>query len=131
MRIERKEYWLRGCKVLVAEDEMLIAYDIAYSIEEAGGEVVGPVATLAKARSLIATDQIDAAVLDMNLLDGNSEPLVKELRARHIPVLVNTAERLPLPFQTVLPEVLVFGKPTMPETLAQALGESLQSELRA
>jgi DNA-binding NarL/FixJ family response regulator len=131
MRIERKEYWLRGCKVLVAEDEMLIAYDIAYSIEEAGGEVVGPVATLAKARSLIATDQIDAAVLDMNLLDGNSEPLVKELRARHIPVLVNTAERLPLPFQTVLPEVLVFGKPTMPETLAQALGESLQGELRA
>ncbi|WP_295533114.1 hypothetical protein [uncultured Thioclava sp.] len=131
MRIERKEYWLRGCKVLVAEDEMLIAYDIAYSIEEAGGEVVGPVATLAKARSLIATDQIDAAVLDMNLLDGNSEPLVKELRARHIPVLVNTAERLPLPFQTVLPEVLVFGKPTMPETLAQALGESLQGELWA
>lgn len=37
MCIEPRNCWLQGYKVLVAEDEMLIAYDIAYSIEEAGG----------------------------------------------------------------------------------------------
>ncbi|WP_417808841.1 hypothetical protein [Thioclava sp.] len=128
MYIEPKNCWLQGCKVLVAEDEMLIAYDIAYSIEEAGGTVVGPVATLANARRLCASDQVDAAVLDMNLLDGNSEALVGELSARHIPVIVNTAERLPLAFQSTLPEVMVFAKPTLPDALAEALGRQLHPE---
>lgn len=128
MYIEPKNYWLQGCKVLVAEDEMLIAYDIAYSIEEAGGTVIGPVATLANARRLCASDQVDAAVLDMNLLDGNAEPLVSELRALHIPVIVNTAERLPLAFQSTLPDVLVFAKPTLPDALTEALGRRLRPE---
>ncbi|MBN2739870.1 MAG: hypothetical protein JXR35_03110 [Rhodobacteraceae bacterium] len=128
MYIEPKNYWLQGGKVLVAEDEMLIAYDIAYSIEEAGGTLIGPVATLANARRLCASDQVDAAVLDMNLLDGNAEPLVSELRALHIPVIVNTAERLPLAFQSTLPDVLVFAKPTLPDALTEALGRRLRPE---
>jgi DNA-binding NtrC family response regulator len=127
MFIEPRNCGLQGYKVLVAEDEMLIAYDIADTIEAAGGIVVGPVATLANARWLCASDGIDAAVLDMNLLDGNSEALVSELRARHIPVVVNTAERLPLAFQATLPGVIVFAKPTLSEQLTEALGQRLQS----
>ncbi|KEP70498.1 response regulator receiver protein [Thioclava dalianensis] len=130
MRIEPSSHWLEGRKVLVAEDEMLIAYDIAYTIEDCGGEVIGPVANLSDARALMARDHIDAAVLDMNLLDGSCEPLVCELRKRNIPVVVNTAERLPLAFQSELPEVIVFSKPTMPDLLVEALSNGLHLDMR-
>lgn len=118
---------LEGSNVLLVEDEMFIAYDIAYSIEEAGGVVAGPVATLEMARAMLADRalRIDAAILDMNLRDGSAEPLVAELHRRAVPVVVNTAEPLPLSFQSRLPEVPVFSKPTNPDVLARALSEQL------
>ncbi|MBC7145623.1 MAG: response regulator [Thioclava marina] len=118
---------LEGRHVLVVEDEIFIAYDIAYSIEEAGGVVEGPVASLSRARVLLADSDcaIDGAILDMNLLDGRAESLVLELHERDIPLVVNTAEPLPLSFQSQLPDVPVFSKPTMPETLTAALHEQM------
>ncbi|KEO53980.1 response regulator [Thioclava pacifica] len=118
---------LEGRHVLVVEDEMFIAYDIAYSIEEAGGFVAGPVPSLKRARMLIEDDtfEIDGAILDMNLLDGRAESLVLELHERSIPLVVNTAEPLPLSFQARLPDIPVFSKPTMPETLTAALQEQM------
>lgn len=119
---------LEGSNVLLVEDEIFIAYDIAFSIEEAGGAVAGPVATVAMARAMLQDHavKIDAAILDMNLRDGSAEELVAELHRRAVPVVVSTGEPLPLAFQAQLPDVPVFSKPTNPDILAEALGRQFQ-----
>ncbi|HVI28590.1 response regulator [Hansschlegelia sp.] len=80
----------RGRYVLVVEDEWLIADAVAHQLSGAGFEVVGPVPTLAKARRLLETSTIDAAVLDLRLADEATYPLAAELAGRSIPFLFLT-----------------------------------------
>lgn len=60
---------LTGRRVLIAEDEPILALDRALSIEEARGEVVGPVATVAEALAMLAAGWVEAAILDVHLAD--------------------------------------------------------------
>jgi DNA-binding response OmpR family regulator len=61
-------------RVLIVEDEALIAMALADSLEDAGHEVVGPAATMAEALALCdgAAAPPELAVLDINLGDGSS-----------------------------------------------------------
>jgi DNA-binding response OmpR family regulator len=57
-------------RVLVAEDEFLLADDLSTMLREQGAIVVGPAPTLEKAEALLQnSDAVDAAVLDINLRD--------------------------------------------------------------
>lgn len=89
---------LRGLRVLVVEDEALIAMDIVATLTEAGCKVVGPAATVETAEKLIATEEIDAALLDANL-DGRSvETIAVKLTRNRIPFAFLTGyEREALP----------------------------------
>ncbi|WP_043837411.1 response regulator [Muricoccus aerilatus] len=59
---------LRGCRILVAEDEYMIADEFCLELEEAGAVVVGPVATVEDTLSKItAAPKLNGAVLDVNL----------------------------------------------------------------
>ena len=63
----------RGMRVLIVEDEALIAWMLADSLEAAGHEVVGPAATMAEALALCeGAAPPDLAVLDIDLGDGSS-----------------------------------------------------------
>ena len=82
---------LNGRKILVVEDEYLVADDLAALLRDARAEVIGPAATLPKAVRLAAdTELIDAAVLDINLGGIDVFPLVDELGGRGIPMLFLT-----------------------------------------
>jgi DNA-binding NarL/FixJ family response regulator len=54
-------------RVLVAEDEFLIALEIGDALERAGYEVIGPVATASEAERLAREELLDVAVLDIDL----------------------------------------------------------------
>ena len=82
---------LSGRRVLVVEDEHLIAMDVQDILEGWGCTVMGPVATAAAALELIEGDLPDAAVLDVNLNGGTSEPVAEALRNGKCPFLVMTA----------------------------------------
>ncbi|MBI0539305.1 response regulator [Roseomonas sp. KE2513] len=59
---------LHDCRILVAEDEYMIADEFCLELEEAGAVVIGPVTTVEDALSSIAAaSRIDGAVLDVNL----------------------------------------------------------------
>lgn len=82
---------LSGQKILVVEDEYMIADDLAALLRQAGAEVIGPASSLPKAiRILDGGDRIDAAVLDINLRGVNAFPLVDQLRNKGIPVMFLT-----------------------------------------
>jgi CheY-like chemotaxis protein len=82
---------LSGRRILVVEDERLIALDIQDILEGWGCTVMGPVATAAAALKLIAEDLPDSAILDVDLDGGTSEPVAARLRASGRPFLILTA----------------------------------------
>ena len=72
-------------RVLIVEDEWLIAQDTASSLRHSGHHIVGPTSSVASALQLIDKDRIDAALLDIQLNGETSLPLAQELQARGIP----------------------------------------------
>jgi DNA-binding response OmpR family regulator len=75
-------------RVLIVEDDALLALDIADQIAHAGFEIVGPATSIAKALKLVAEPGCDAAVLDVNLGSETGAPVAQELRARGTPFIV-------------------------------------------
>ena len=77
---------LTGRRILVVEDEYLVALVLVELLEEAGAEVVGPVGWLEEAIALIEDggEQLDAAILDVNLHGRKSYPIADALIARSV-----------------------------------------------
>lgn len=81
---------LAGTRVLVVEDEMLVAMNLEDLLIEMGAQVVGPAMRLDIALELARTEPIDVAVLDVNLHGGRSYPVAETLRARNVPFIFAT-----------------------------------------
>ena len=80
---------LRGRKVLVVEDEALIAMLFEDILADLGCEVVGPAMNVRQALEL-AGSAIDIAVLDLNLAGESSFPVAGVLRERGVPVVFSS-----------------------------------------
>ena len=94
---------LTGYRVLVVEDEVLIAHDLTEAIEAAGGEVVGPVATLSDAIQTVR-DDFEFAVLDIKLRGGAVFPIADALHDQGVPFVFATgygAQAIPPRWSTV------------------------------
>jgi CheY-like chemotaxis protein len=77
---------LTGLRVLIVEDEQLVAMLIEDFLDELGCKVVGPASTVAETLALIETAQIDLALLDLNLRRGETTySSADALAARSIP----------------------------------------------
>jgi CheY-like chemotaxis protein len=118
---------LSRCKVLIVEDQLIVALDIQMAVEDANGEVVGPAATVREALELLSRAKVDAAILDANLPDGDVTPVAEELIARGIPIIINTGVALPFKLRghSDLP---VFKKPTAPTCLIRELAARVPLE---
>lgn len=76
---------LRGQRVLIVDDESVIALELEMVIGDAGGVVVGPVGDLEDAVALAKTETISAAVLDVRLGGRTIEPVAEVLAERGVP----------------------------------------------
>ncbi len=113
---------LSGFRVLVVEDEALVAEDLSDTIRKAEGVVVGPAATVREARAILkGGTAIDVAVLDVNVSDGTVTPVLEALRARHIPILVYTGRDIPDDVRRRHPDLTVLTKPVRPARLIAEL----------
>src|SRR4051794_18564375 len=83
---------LRGRRLLVVEDEYLIAASLARELEGRGAEVVGPAGSVRDALALVEAegDRLDGAVLDINLRDERVYPVADALVARGVPFIFLT-----------------------------------------
>jgi DNA-binding response OmpR family regulator len=77
-----------GIRVLVVEDEPIIALDIRKQLANAGFEVLGPATSVANALPLVAEPGCDVAVLNVNLGNETSEPIARKLQASGKPFVV-------------------------------------------
>ncbi|WP_336489483.1 response regulator [Methylobacterium nigriterrae] len=83
---------LAGRRVLVVEDEYVIAMDMQSSLQEVGAEVAGPVPDAEQALALIEAASLDAAVLDVNLRGEAVYTVADRLRERDVPYQFATGE---------------------------------------
>ena len=82
---------LHGRRILVVEDEYLLAGDLRQTLESLGIEVVGPVATVAQALELLESEEApDGAMLDVNLQGDAVFPVLDLLRERAVPFVLTT-----------------------------------------
>ncbi len=79
---------LRDRRILIVEDEYLIALSLGDALEAAGSVVLGPVPSVDKAIEIIESEpQIDAAVVDVNLGGALAYAVADTLLARNIPFI--------------------------------------------
>jgi DNA-binding response OmpR family regulator len=81
---------LAGKRILVVEDEIVVAMMVEDMLMEMSAEVVGMAATISSALALAGSAQIDAAVLDVNVRGERIDPVAHLLRSRNIPVVFAT-----------------------------------------
>jgi CheY-like chemotaxis protein len=82
---------IQGRRVLLVEDEYLIAEDLRRSFRDAGAMILGPVPTTHDAIAILDRGEpVDAAVLDVNLRGEAVYPLVDRLQADRVPMVFVT-----------------------------------------
>lgn len=112
---------LTGSLVLVAEDQIFIALDLALAVEDAGGEVAGPVASIKLAFALIEARPITAAILDYNLTDGDVTPVATLLLDAGIPTIIQSGVGIPPELALRFPDLVVYIKPYVTADLVSKL----------
>jgi CheY-like chemotaxis protein len=107
-------------RVLVVEDEYLVAMDMSAYLEAAGAHVVGPASNVSAALAALERTELDGAILDVNLRGEMAYPVADALAARGIPFVFTTgydARSVPDRFAGVKR----CEKPTSPEEISKAL----------
>ncbi|WP_188311962.1 response regulator [Salinarimonas soli] len=106
-------------RVLIVEDDPLIAFDLQAIVEDAGHEVVSVCASRRDGLAELGRG-IDFALLDVDLTDGKSFPVAQALRAQCIPfVFVSGSLRSELPAE--LGAVPFIAKPYAEAAIVRAL----------
>ena len=111
-------------RILVVEDEVLFAETLVGLLQDGGFSAAGPTATVAGALSIMSKSAIDAAILDIRLVQELSYHVAYALKDRGIPfVFVTACRRLDLPLD--LRSRPLIEKPFHPPALLQTLREVL------
>ncbi len=79
---------LAGCRILVVEDETVIAMMIEATLQDLGCVVVGPVSKLDAALPLARDEALDGAILDVTIRGGHVYPVAEQLLARIVPFVL-------------------------------------------
>jgi CheY-like chemotaxis protein len=115
---------LTAIRVLVVEDEALVALALAGTLERFGCLVVGPVGRVRRALDLIAATEVDAAVLDVNLAGDKVFPVAEELTRRGVPIVFATGYGT-AGLDGAFSDAEVLQKPYPEAALAEALRNAL------
>lgn len=123
---------LGGLRVLIVEDEYMVAEHIGMMLEELGCTVAGPVATIEEALAAVNDGVLDGALLDANLNGESSAPIAAALDAASVPFIVATGygsleladEALDRAVRLIKP----FSKTELEATLIAALKRPLSAQ---
>jgi hypothetical protein len=107
--------------ILIVEDNVFLAIDLAMAVEDLGGSVVGPVARVDEAMSLLVKHRISGAVLDSQLEDRDITPVVLSLVEQGVPLVIHSGTGLPAALALAHPDLPVLAKPLKPAIVLELL----------
>ena len=108
-------------RLLIAEDEVLIAMQLEVELEELGCEIASVTATLDETRAKVAGGGFDAAILDIDLCGEDVFPAAHDLARRGIPFVFYSGHALREDIAEHFPDHRVFSKPTPVRILLDAV----------
>jgi CheY-like chemotaxis protein len=111
---------LLGTRILVADDEVLIALDLESALRAAGAEIVSA-SNVAAALRIAQTMPISAAALDVRLGRRTSEPVADTLASRSIPFVFYSGHQLPDAMRAKFSNVPLLRKPVAPGAFLAAM----------
>jgi PAS domain S-box-containing protein len=113
---------VEGKRILLVEDEALLALEISEILSSAGAHVIGPFGGLIEGATAARRESIDFAVLDMNLKGEMVYPLAEELLERKIPLIFLSGYNVPDVPETLrgVPHLI---KPADPAALLKVIVE--------
>jgi len=111
-------------RILLAEDDGIIGWDLSDELEGAGFAVAGPFATLAETLAYLSDHTPSAAIVDVQLQDASCDALADVLRDRGIPFLVHSGSS-PRHLGESLERAPWLEKPAKPAVLIAALATLL------
>jgi CheY-like chemotaxis protein len=114
------------CRVLVVEDEALIAMLVEDMIHDSGGEMVGSAGNLTDAVDLARTAQADVALLDLDLKGTLAYPAADVLRGRGVPLVFTSGYGSGALIQRFR-DCPILDKPFDQHSLEQAIDTALKS----
>lgn len=114
----------RAIRILIVEDEPLIALSLEDVLTEAGFEIAGVAGRLDKALALVESCTCDAAIVDANLAGVSASPLAISLAARSLPYIVISGYA-PEQMRGEYPRAVFLAKPFRPELLIETLNSIL------
>src|SRR3982074_3505610 len=95
---------LRGQRLLIVEDEYLLAQDLTEYFQQLGVEVIGPVNSVSEALKLLNLIEVHGAILDINLRGERVYPVADALRQKRVPFVFASGyggEKEPPPYADV------------------------------
>jgi light-regulated signal transduction histidine kinase (bacteriophytochrome) len=116
-----------GKKVMIVEDQMLIALELEQILQEAGLEVVATLTSSQQSIGYLADGPLpDLAILDVNLGDTTSEPIAHVLTQKGVPFMFATGYDNGNDVPAAFSDVPVVRKPYSGETIVRQLDRLLQ-----
>jgi CheY-like chemotaxis protein len=117
---------LTGKRILLVEDQVLVALDVGMTLEDAGAVVVGPCLRLDEAMRAAASEApLDGAILDVDIASRPVFPVADRLLARGVPFIFHTGRSDLDRLRARYGETVVLLKPSRPEAVARHLGGAL------
>jgi DNA-binding NtrC family response regulator len=122
---------IAGRRVLVVEDEFLLAMELEALLERHGCLVLGPVPTVDRALALLDGEPPELVLLDVNLKGERATPVAAALRDRGVPFVLITgysARQLSEPELRAAPRI---DKPVNCHELGRAVAQALEAATRS
>jgi CheY-like chemotaxis protein len=117
-------------RILIVEDESLIALMLEEWIVELGHSVVGPASSVSQALELLDGNVCDAAIIDYNLKGETAEAICDCLKAKNVPFAFASGDRV-MERDARFSAELMLSKPYVFESLEGVLGQLLDRKVRA
>ncbi|CAA2142070.1 response regulator [Hyphomicrobium sp. ghe19] len=121
---------VRPPRVLLVEDNTLIALDLEEILKGYGCRVVGPSMTVREALEVLDREEVDIAVIDYLLEDGEASPLTRALDVKGIPFAICTGAG-GAELCSLYPNTPILGKPYNPEDVSMVVNSLIASRLAA
>lgn len=108
-------------RILIMEDEFIVALDLSDMTQDLGFEVEGPYATIAEGTRAVAHHRPDAAILDVQLADGEVFPLADILMQLGVPIIFHSGHAQQSSVLARYPTARSASKPCPAEVIASYL----------
>lgn len=107
--------------ILIVDNNAYGALDLSSAVEEGGGRVAGPVATLADALEILHSEDVAAAIVDCDASDGDASRIVALLVEQSLPLVIQTTGGSSAPFDRLNGHATVLMKPVDTELVLDTL----------